>query len=47
MLNPNSFWYIGLLCFAIWGFYAWRLNTLGLKRDSRRTGDHSLLDQEI
>jgi hypothetical protein len=35
MLNPNSFWYIGLLCFAIWGFYAWRLNTLGLKRDSQ------------
>jgi hypothetical protein len=24
---------VGLLCFAIWGFYAWRLNTLGLKRD--------------
>jgi hypothetical protein len=35
MLNPNAFWYIGLLCFAIWGFYAWRLNTLGLKRDSQ------------
>lgn len=35
MLNPNSFWYIGLLCFAIWGFYAWRLNTLGMKRDSQ------------
>ncbi len=34
MLNPNSFWYIGLLCFAIWGFYAWRLNSLGLKRDT-------------
>ncbi len=34
MLNPNAFWYVSLLCFAIWGFYAWRLNTLGLKRDS-------------
>ncbi len=34
MLNPNAFWYVSLLCFAIWGFYAWRLNTMGLKRDS-------------
>ena len=34
MLNPNAFWYVSLLCFAIWGFYTWRLNTLGLKRDS-------------
>jgi hypothetical protein len=34
MLNPNAFLYVSLLCFAIWGFYAWRLNTLGLKRDS-------------
>ncbi len=35
MLNPAAFWYVSLLCFAIWGFYAWRLNTLGLKRDSQ------------
>jgi hypothetical protein len=34
MLNPSAFWYVSLLCFAIWAFYAWRLNTLGLKRDS-------------
>jgi hypothetical protein len=34
MLNPNAFWYVSLFCFAIWGFYAWRLNTLGLNRDS-------------
>jgi hypothetical protein len=34
MLNPGAFWYVSLICFAIWGFYAWRLNTLGLKRDS-------------
>jgi hypothetical protein len=34
MLNPTSFVVTGLVCFAIWGFYAWRLNTLGLKRDS-------------
>ncbi len=35
MLNPNAFWYISLLCFAIWGFYTWRLNTLALKRDTQ------------
>ncbi|MGA2752794.1 MAG: hypothetical protein ABSE53_03435 [Terracidiphilus sp.] len=35
MLNPVSFVGVSLLCFAIWGFYAWRLNTLGLKRDSQ------------
>jgi hypothetical protein len=35
MLNPVSFWWVSLLCFAIWGFYAWRLNVLGLKRDAQ------------
>lgn len=34
MLNPAAFWITGLVCFAIWGFYAWRLNTLGLQRDA-------------
>ena len=34
MLNPVSFVWVSLLCFATWGFYAWRLNALGLKRDS-------------
>ena len=34
MLNPASFIVVSVLCFAIWGFYAWRLNSLGLKRDS-------------
>ena len=34
MLNPTTFVLAGLVCFAIWGFYTWRLNTLGLKRDS-------------
>ena len=33
MLNPTAFVWVSLLCFAIWGFYAWRLNTLGLRRD--------------
>ncbi len=34
MLNPISFVGVSLLCFAIWWFYTWRLNSLGLKRDS-------------
>ena len=34
MLNPHAFVISGLICFAIWGFYTWRLNSLGLKRDS-------------
>ena len=34
MLNPFSFVWVSVLCFAIWGFYTWRLNTLGLKRDT-------------
>ena len=34
MLNPGTFVWVSLLCFAIWGLYTWRLNALGLKRDS-------------
>jgi hypothetical protein len=34
MLNPGAFWVTGLVCFAIWGFYMWRLNALGLERDA-------------
>ena len=34
MLNPTTFVVSGLVCFAIWGFYTWRLNSLGLRRDS-------------
>jgi hypothetical protein len=34
MLNTTAFWVAGLVCFAIWGFYSWRLNTLGLQRDA-------------
>jgi len=33
MLNPSAFIVTGLVCFAIWGFYTWRLNSLGLERD--------------
>jgi hypothetical protein len=34
MLNPEAFWIAGLICFAIWGLYTWRLNVLGLERDT-------------
>jgi len=34
MLNPTAFWITGIICFAIWGLYTWRLNALGLKRDT-------------
>jgi len=34
MLNPTAFIVTGLVCFAIWGFYTWKLNALGLQRDA-------------
>jgi len=34
MLNPTAFVVTGLVCFAIWGFYTWRLNTLSLVREA-------------
>ncbi len=34
MLNPTAFIITGIVCFAIWGFYVWRLNALGIERDS-------------
>jgi hypothetical protein len=34
MLNSTAFIVVSLLCFAIWGFYTWRLNALGLERDA-------------
>ena len=39
MLNPNAFILVGLLCFAIWGFYTWRLNSLALRRDADPPGN--------
>ena len=35
MLNTGAFWWVSLLCFAIWAFYATRLNALALKRDTQ------------
>jgi hypothetical protein len=34
MLNPTTMVVVSLLCFAIWWFYTWRLNSMSLKRDS-------------
>jgi hypothetical protein len=33
MLQPEMFWLVSLFCFAVWTFYTWRLNRLGLERD--------------
>jgi hypothetical protein len=33
MLNPTTYIVVILICFAIWWFYTWRLNVLGLRRD--------------
>ncbi len=34
MLNSTTMIVVSILCFLIWGFYAWRLNTLALKREA-------------
>jgi hypothetical protein len=34
MLNPSAFIVVSLICFAIWTFYTWRLNSLALQRDA-------------
>jgi hypothetical protein len=34
MLNPTMFWVAGLVCFAIWAFYTWRLNSMAMKREA-------------
>lgn len=39
MLNPAAFAWVGLLCFAIWTYYTWRLNSLALQRDTDRQGN--------
>jgi hypothetical protein len=39
MLNPTAFVVTSVVCFAIWGFYTWRLNALGLERDADVAGN--------
>jgi hypothetical protein len=34
MLNTGMFWIASIVCFAIWAFYTWRLNGMGLRRDA-------------
>jgi hypothetical protein len=34
MLNVDMFWGVSLLCFAIWAYYAWQLNTLAYRREN-------------
>lgn len=34
MLNLPTMWITAIVCFAIWGFYMWRLNSLSLQRDA-------------
>ncbi len=34
MLNPTAFITVSIVCFAVWSFYAWKLNSLGLRRDA-------------
>lgn len=34
MLNPTTMVVVSLICFAIWAFYTWQLNSMGLRRDS-------------
>ena len=34
MLNLTTMWISTIVCFAIWGFYMWRLNSLSLQRDA-------------
>jgi len=34
MLNPATYIWAGFVCFAIWAFYAWRLNAMSVQRDA-------------
>jgi len=34
MLNPETYIIVSVVCFVIWGYYTWRLNSLGLERDA-------------
>jgi hypothetical protein len=36
MLNIGAFWWVSLLCFAIWGLYTWKLNSWAMQREADR-----------
>ena len=39
MLNVGTYWIVGLVCFALWGFYMWKLNSMSLERDKGTLAD--------
>jgi len=39
MLNVGSYIVVGLVCFAIWGFYTWRLSAMSVERDKGTLAD--------
>ena len=47
MLNPDMFYLVGLLCFAIWGFYYLAPQHAGAQREQGLAEQHALLDQEV
>jgi len=39
MLNVGTYWVVGLVCFALWGFYTWRLSAMSVQRDKGTLAD--------
>ena len=39
MLNVGTYWIVGLVCFALWGFYTWRLSAMSVARDKGTLAD--------
>ena len=39
MLNVGMYWVVGLVCFALWGFYTWRLSAMSVQRDKGTLAD--------
>ena len=39
MLNVGTYWVVGLICFALWGFYTWRLSAMSVQRDKGTLAD--------
>jgi hypothetical protein len=39
MLNVGTYWIVGLICFALWGFYTWKLSGMSLQRDKGTLAD--------
>jgi hypothetical protein len=39
MLNVGTYWVVGLVCFALWWFYQWRLSAMSIERDKGTLAD--------